>query len=730
MKWRIVPIAVLSGALALSAYSQAQAKPSQAGPKAGETPLNLSPLWLQSSPSLGLPLGDSTTYFSLGGGGSIGAEYRIPGFPLALARAGIEYGYFPTPAQDSVSFTTADLGLGLAYNFIPNFGVKLYADGGATYGFFNSNAEGYWNAYAKAGLDLFASFPPRLMVSLGGSFQDQFGVYTGVAATLGVSVGLGKPITVQSFKPAAPKPLINKPQPLKSTNASGKAGTGLDFSSLDIKDIYPVFYKYYDNHPIGTVVLHNWEKTQVQNISVSVWIKEFMSDPRDVQGPAKLDAGQDASIDLFALLKKDVLANTEDTKVSANLTVKYSLNGKPIVKSSVQTLRILKRNSLTWDDDRKAAAFVTPNDPTTVKFAKNVASMVNGKGNTFVDSNIRLAAALHDALTLYGLTYATDPVATLNSDSRTVDYIQFPQQTLDYKSGKCSDFSALYASMFEALGLETAFITIPGHIYMAVALGISPDDARASFTHKDDLIIQDNKVWLPIEITLRDGGFVKAWQYGAKEWRENLAMKQAVLYPIREAWKTYEPVGFAAAETAIKLPADAKVVAAFSSDLDAFVKGEMGQQELVLQTAVNKATTQPSKSRAINSLAVLHSRFGLYAQAQKEFEQVLAKDEYMPALINLGNLYYMQNDDEKALEYYNRAAKKAPKNSIVLLSVARANHAMENYSSAKKAYDDLTAVNPALAQQFAYLGLRGEEATRAADVTGVKGMVIWSDSEK
>jgi tetratricopeptide (TPR) repeat protein len=353
--------------------------------------------------------------------------------------------------------------------------------------------------------------------------------------------------------------------------------------------------------------------------------------------------------------------------------------------------------------------------------------MVSGKGNTFVEPNIRLASAIHNALTLYGLTYSTDPVATLNSDNKTVDYIQFPQQTLDYRSGKCSDFSALYASMFEALGLETAFITIPGHIYMAVALSISAEDARASFTHKDDLIIKDNKVWLPIEITLRDGGFLKAWQLGAKEWRENLAKNQAVLYPVRDAWKVYEPVGFSTVASPVKMPADDAVVKAFAADLDAFVKGEMGQQELVLQTAVTKATTQASKSKAQNSLAVLHSRFGLYAQAQKEFEQVLAKAEYLPSLINLGNIYFMQDNNDKALEYYNRAAKIAPKNATVLLCVARVNHAMENYSSAKKAYAELQAVDPGLAQKFAYLDLRGEEATRAADVTGVKGTVVWSE---
>jgi tetratricopeptide (TPR) repeat protein len=722
MRYRTILCVLVAGALAFSAGAQAQA--AQATQPATETQLQFSPFWIQMIPAVAFPLGESATIFSFGGGGAITGEYRPPFFPLGLLRAEIEYGYYPIQARQSVSFTSVGAGIGVSYNFIPNLGIKLYADGGATYGFFNSTFEGYWNPYVKGGLDIYASFPPGFMISLGGTFLYQIGLYMGVGATLGVSVGLGTPVTVQKFKPAAPKPLQEKPQPL--LNAT-KTGAGLELSQLNIQDIYPVFYKYYDDHPIGNAVLHNWEKTAVQNVKVSVWIKEYMNDPKEVAGPATIESGQDATVDLFALLKKEVLTNTEDTKVAANLSVKYTLNGKEVTKESVQTIRLLKRNSLTWDDDRKAAAFVTPNDPTTVKFAKNVASMVNGKGNTSVEPNIRMASALHNALTLYGLTYTSDPVATLNSDNKTVDYIQFPQQTLDYRSGKCSDFSALYASMFEALGLETAFITIPGHIYMAVALSLSPADARASFTHKDDLIIKDNKVWLPIEITLREGGFLKAWQLGAKEWRENLAKNQAVLYPVREAWKTYEPVGFSAGSLDVKIPAEDKLVKAFAADLDAFVKGEMGQQELALQTAVTKATTQANKSKALNSLAVLHSRFGLLAQAQKEFEQVLAKEEYLPSLINLGNIYFVQDNNEKALELYNRAAKKAPKNATVLLCIARVNHAMENYSSAKKAYADLQAVNPTLAQQFAYLDLRGEEATRAADITGVRGTVVWSE---
>jgi tetratricopeptide (TPR) repeat protein len=124
---------------------------------------------------------------------------------------------------------------------------------------------------------------------------------------------------------------------------------------------------------------------------------------------------------------------------------------------------------------------------------------------------------------------------------------------------------------------------------------------------------------------------------------------------------------------------------------------------------------------------VLHSRFGLYDLARKELQQILGKDEYAAALINMGNIYFREGNDDKALEYYNRAAAKDPKNPIVLLSLARANHALENYSLAKKAYAALQVADPNLASRFAYLDLRGEEATRAADASGAKAVIIWQD---
>ena len=87
------------------------------------------------------------------------------------------------------------------------------------------------------------------------------------------------------------------------------------------------------------------------------------------------------------------------------------------------------------------------------------------KTNPALDPNLTLTIAMHDALRLFSLAYSLDPIPVLTPNKNVVDFIQFPRQTLDNRSGKCSDLSVLYSSLLEAVGVETAFITTPGHMH-------------------------------------------------------------------------------------------------------------------------------------------------------------------------------------------------------------------------------------------------------------------------
>jgi tetratricopeptide (TPR) repeat protein len=250
---------------------------------------------------------------------------------------------------------------------------------------------------------------------------------------------------------------------------------------------------------------------------------------------------------------------------------------------------------------------------------------------------------------------------------------------------------------------------------------VSPDEARKTFSHADDLIFRNDKSWIPVEVT-ESAGFLQAWQDGAREWRENLSRNQADFYPLRDAWQLYEPVGLPGAEVAVNLPPSENVVSAYREQTVKFVDQEIFSRVAELERQIMNA---PDPRKPTNQLGVLYARYGQYDRAQKEFEKLLAKEEYVPALLNMGNISYLSNHKDEALKYYNRAFAKDPENPRVLLAVVKANHDLENYGIVKELYDKLKASDPDLALQFAYLDLKGEEATRAADAAGVNGVVVW-----
>jgi tetratricopeptide (TPR) repeat protein len=160
------------------------------------------------------------------------------------------------------------------------------------------------------------------------------------------------------------------------------------------------------------------------------------------------------------------------------------------------------------------------------------------------------------------------------------------------------------------------------------------------------------------------------------------------------------------------------------TELAAFIDQEIVPRVAALQDKIKKSQ---DKRKPTNELGLLYARYGLYDRAQREFEKILGKDDYTPALLNLGNICYLSDQKEKALDFYTRAYAKDPNNPRVLLAVSKVNHDLENYFAVKKAYGELKKLDPDLAVQYAYLDLKGEEATRAGEIGGVRGGVVWEE---
>jgi hypothetical protein len=691
------------------AFLIAQASPNNGG----QTTVLESPRFsLDLRPAFDAPLGPSGSVFGVGGSIFLGAQYRLPSLPLYFC-GGIGYDYDAVDIVPlSVSVTSASLGSGLRFKIVPWMDFEVEIGGGYYYCFINDLSATSSNPFV-GGSAGFLFLPGPLHVCVGTTYRYYLGLYNGIAGFAGVSYDL-----IESMKSATRQNPATKVQPLK-----GESTGPVELKQISLDDIFPVFRTYYDTHPLGKVILHNTLGQPVTGLKVRFQIKEFMPDPKDCPSPSELGPGEAKEVDLFGLFLPAILETTEKTKAQARIDLEYTVDGQVEQQDVVQSITILDRNATTWVDNRRAAAFVTTKDPAVLTFSKVVNGTVKGKIQSAISPNILTAMAFFDALQLYGLTYSQDPIPTVTSGNLVADYIQFPRQTLQYKGGKCSDFSVLYAALLESVGIETAFITAPGHIFIAFSTGLSSDDSRKLFSRPDDLVIRADKSWIPVEVT-ENAGFLKAWQDGAKEWRESQSGNKAGFYPLHEAWQVYEPVGLTGAEVSVNLPPGNRILTKCQEEMGAFIDQEIAAKVASLKSQILKSE-DPRKPT--NALGVLYARYGQYDQAQQQFEKLLAKEEYTPALLNMGNICYLNGDKEKALSYYNRAYAKDPHSPEVLLAVAKVNHDLENYYQVKKVYVELEERDPDLAQKFAYLDLKGEEATRAAEANGVKGVVIWEE---
>lgn len=117
------------------------------------------------------------------------------------------------------------------------------------------------------------------------------------------------------------------------------------------------------------------------------------------------------------------------------------------------------------------------------------------------------------------MTYVSDPRAS-------VEYVQFPSETINLKGGDCDDLSICYLSQLESVGIQTALVdykAIDGisHVNVLVNTNLSPELASLITINDKKIFVRENmagkeEIWLPVETTSLEN-FDTAWSIGANK---------------------------------------------------------------------------------------------------------------------------------------------------------------------------------------------------------------------
>jgi len=661
---------------------------------------------IEVAPSVLVPVGESSELFDLGIGGRLRGAFGINS--SLFLHGGLAYTNIATKAGTPLSLLNLAAGPGYRLSITPRLAFDTTLAGGAYVALYDGAT--VTNPFGSAATQLSFAFSDAFSLGIGASYDYYLTSSGGVIQPLlqGATAFLGGTVT-----PAAA--------------GSGTRAPRIEIQEPEFGRVFPVFFSYYDDNSLGTVEIVNNERGPIEDVKVSMYVEQYMSGPKLSPIVDRIDRGDRTEVDLYALFQNSILDVTEPSSVQAIVRVEYMQGETPLSKEQAFTLRVQNRNQITWDDDRKVASFVTAGDPTVQRFSRNTVSSVRSMGSTAVNERLRLAMGILEALRLHGVEYTIDPDSSyieLSQNESALDYVQFPQQTLDFRAGDCDDLSILYSSLLETVGIETAFITTPGHIFMAFSLGMSQTEAERTFSSTSDFIFHGGAAWVPVEVTILQDGFLAAWTTGAKQWREAVRDDVEGFYPVREAWDVYEPTGFASQPLDLELPDSNNVISAYSQRLSQFVQREIAPLVARLEERIEATNGSP---RLVNRLGTVYARYGLYDQALEQFVRAAGGSRpYAPALVNAGNVYFIRKEFDRALQFYQRAQAIHSDDPDVIIGLARTHFELEQYLQAEEQYRTAELLAPEKAERFSYVVSETSEVGRASNAQ-IRDEVVWDD---
>ena len=495
------------------------------------------------------PFGE-THQIEYGIGGGLKLTYRPVDFLNIFAQG--DYLSMALPGIDPISIINGSLGAGYHLDLSERLGLDFNVNVGA----YNAKASrSIAGISAGAQLGLSYKINPVIHADLTTSATH---FASGSVPLMGVNAAVSPGVTLNVTK---------------MFNSSAK----VDMQKKELDPVFPVLYSWYENNSFGEVEIINNEDNSISDVTVSFYQPQYMAHPKECGKIKTIEKGQSATCQLLSFFNEQILELTEKTDTNSYVIVSYSNMGLKRTQTFALEVPVYGRNNMSWDDDRRAAVFVSSKDPAAMQFAKYVTSIVRENFREDVPINIQYATGIFEALNKYGMNYVIDPSSAFedNVGTSSIDFLQFPYQTLMYKGGDCDDLSILFCSLFEAVGIRTAFITIPGHIYMAFDSGMTKEQAEETLETLNNVIVLDDQVWVPLEITLTDEGFYKAHRVGAREWRVANAQGKAALYKMEDSWKIYQPISAPGANANINLPESDTVCLVFENSIKEWSKGEL-----------------------------------------------------------------------------------------------------------------------------------------------------------
>jgi len=270
------------------------------------------------------------------------------------------------------------------------------------------------------------------------------------------------------------------------------------------------------------------------------------------------------------------------------------------------------------------------------------------------------------------------------------------------KSGDCDDLSVLLNAGLENLGIQTAFIDVPGHLLLMFNTGLPIEKRDAVSLQRELLVEYDGTIWIPLEATMISTSFSEAWAEGAKKYHEWQAKKKLKIIPTRQAWGEYQPVTLPPADYTIEVPSKTQVSPKINRERVRLITKSLDRLVMPYRAM---AESRPEDTTALMQVAIIYAQNGLYAEAIKELDAILKQNpKNSAAYNNRGNIYLVSEQYERALDAYRYAEQLDPTDGGIKLNLAMTYFKLGKIREASAKYDEATMTNKDIANKYATFG--------------------------
>lgn len=439
-----------------------------------------------------------------------------------------------------------------------------------------------------------------------------------------------------------------------------------------IDNLFASHYLHYrqENAIIGTVKIKNVNTEDTLYTDIHFKTNRFMDNPTRIGDTFQLLPGQDSTISLRASFNKDFIELSNEESVQGEIIIDYEYSDEPFQTRRYVDFSVHDRNRITWDDVRHVGSFLTKDDNNIIDFTDAILKQKRQEQcPSFLSDNIKDAICLYEALSRLGFQWIQDPSLTgqVDQDSvkkdslreqdilkNVIDRVDYPMELLasEARLGECDDLSVLYATLLESKSIETAFLDVPGHVFVMFNTDIPAQRLSSLPLERNLFVVHQGNLWIPVELTVLPRSFTTAWYNGAEEFYNYAHTNQLDIVNTRDAVQLFPPSPYNPDVDRGKI----STLPDFSAHINNTFATISHDADSYMTEIVNNFTHNSTDFDARNQYAVILAHEENYDSARYHLEYILDRNpNYVKAMNNLGNIEFLEGHLDQAIDNYNRA---------------------------------------------------------------------------